>query len=104
MNPLSQFKKATSLFLIVFALGSLALLPSGQAVTPAPDGGYAGNNTAEGTSALFSLTSGANNTANGCNALNRNTTGTFNTATGSFALSINTTGGNNTATGITALF
>ena len=25
---------------------------------PAPDGGYAGNNTAEGTSALFSLTTG----------------------------------------------
>jgi hypothetical protein len=33
------------------------------AVSPAPDGGYAGNNTAEGTSALFSLTSGADNTA-----------------------------------------
>ena len=38
--------------LVVLAL--LALLPQGQAVVPAPDGGYPGQNTAEGTNALFS--------------------------------------------------
>ena len=31
----------------------LALLPSAQAVTPAPDEAYAGGNTAEGGSALL---------------------------------------------------
>ena len=36
-----------------------------RAVSPAPDGGYLGNNTAEGQNALFSLTSGIFNTAVG---------------------------------------
>ena len=40
------------------ASACLALLPVAHAVTPAPDGGYPGNNTAEGTDALFTLTTG----------------------------------------------
>jgi len=75
-----------------------------QAVTPAPDGGYPGNNTAEGQDALFSLTTGVDNTAIGSNALFSNTTGFFNTAIGSRALFSNTEGGENTATGFHALF
>src|SRR5437762_2867903 len=73
------------------------------AVSPAPDGGYANNNTAEGTSALFSLTSGIDNTGLGFQALFQNTTGNFNTADGFRALSSNTTGTQNTATGVNAL-
>ena len=73
------------------------------AVVPAPDGGYPGNNTAEGTNALFSLTSGIDNTALGFEALFRNTTGDFNTAEGFRALFNNTSGTQNTATGVNAL-
>src|SRR5215475_1752287 len=76
---------------------------SAQAVSPAPDGGYPGDNTAEGTDALFSLTSGTDNTATGFEALYSNTTGSGNTATGSLALVANTTGAYNTATGWSAL-
>ena len=42
---------------------------SGEAVIPAPDGGYPGFNTAEGQEALFSLTTGSKNTAVGFFAL-----------------------------------
>ena len=51
-------------------------------VAPPPDGGYPGQNTAEGTNALFSLTSGMNNCAVGFHALFHNTTGHDNTANG----------------------
>src|SRR5438067_7877113 len=74
-----------------------------QAVSPPPDGGYLGRNTAEGQSALFSLTTGTDNTAIGFKALFRNTTGFSNTATGKGALFSNTTGQGNTATGSAAL-
>src|SRR6266496_943526 len=88
---------------ILLVLGCLALLPGAQAVTPAPDGGYPNFNTAEGTDALFSLTSGNNNTANGFEALLFNTTGGNNTATGVDALVFNT-GFSNTANGSFALY
>jgi len=65
MNPLIQLKNAAPVFLVALVLACFALSPRVQAVNPAPDGGYAGNNTAEGDSALFSLTTGANNTAVG---------------------------------------
>jgi hypothetical protein len=61
-----------------------------EAVLPAPDGGYPGANTAEGQSALSSLTTGVHNTALGFQALFRNTTGNTNTASGSQALLNNT--------------
>ncbi len=88
---------------MLFALGLLALLPGAQAVSPAPDGGYAGNNTAEGTSALFSLTTGIDNTALGFQALFHDTTGNSNTAEGFRALFATTNGHQNTATGVNAL-
>ena len=76
--------------------------PNVRAVTPAPDGGYPNNNTAEGDDALFSLTTGTGNTAVGFNALYNNI-GAGNTATGSRALINNTIGGSNTANGGSAL-
>jgi hypothetical protein len=88
---------------MLFALGLLALLPGAQAVSPAPDGGYPGGNTAEGTSALFGLTSGIDNTALGFQALYHNTTGNSNSAEGFRALFSNTTGFQNTASGAHAL-
>jgi hypothetical protein len=60
-------------------------------------------NTAFGDVALVSNTTGAENTANGANALFSNTTGFNNTASGFNALFSNTTGGDNTASGLDAL-
>jgi hypothetical protein len=91
--------------LLPVMLACFALLPpKAFGVLPAPDGGYANDNTAEGTNALFSLTTGAFNTAIGSKALFGNTTGGQNTATGDHALRHNTTGSQNTATGTRALF
>jgi hypothetical protein len=45
------------------------LPPVAQAVNAPPDGGYPGQNTAEGDDALFSLTTGTGNTAIGFQAL-----------------------------------
>ena len=80
-----------------------ALCETLHAVTPAPDGGYAGNNTAEGTAALFSLTSGSDNSGLGFQALFYNTTGTYNTAEGFRALFRNSSGQQNTANGVNGL-
>jgi hypothetical protein len=105
--------------LILFALGCFAVSQTAQAVVPPPDGGYPGGNTAEGQSALFSLTGGTYNTAVGVFSLRTNIEGNFNTAvgagtllantannntaTGAGALLSNTTGNDNTATGVNAL-
>jgi hypothetical protein len=125
MNPLIRFKTETLPLLISLVLGSFAVAPTAQAVSPAPDGGYDGANTAEGdfalaslvvptefTSigntalgyrALFNTTTGSSNTATGANALDQNTEGGLNTAIGFWALYHNTTGSSNTATGEFAL-
>src|SRR5215470_15123147 len=94
---------------ILFAFGLPALLPSAQAVTPPPGGGYPGINTAEGQNALFSLTTGVCNTALGVDALFTNdATGngiaSYNSAFGSYALFSNRDGWGNTAFGSNALF
>jgi hypothetical protein len=89
---------------VAFTLICFALSPRAQAVVPAPDGGYANENAAEGDSALFSLTTGQQNTALGFAALGSDTSGDYNTATGSGALNSNKTGSENTATGAGALF
>jgi hypothetical protein len=78
--------------------------PKTFGVTPPPDGGYPGKNTAEGQDALFSLMNGTSNTANGYAALRANTNGDRNTANGALALFTNVTGSENTATGYAALF
>jgi hypothetical protein len=91
------------LFLIPVLLLCLALSPGAQAVVPPPDGGYPGSNTAEGTQALQSLTTGVWNTALGFQALFSDTTGSSNTATGLRSLFSNVSGANNTATGVLAL-
>jgi len=93
--------------LIPLALAWFALSPAVRAVSPPPDGGYPGFNTAEGDFALNSLTTGGSNTAIGNSALFSLTTGTNNTATGAnalFSLTTSSNGGNNTATGVNALY
>ncbi len=103
-DSISRSRLRYGLFLIPLVLAALALSPTAQAqLSPPPDGGYDGDNTAEGTDALFSLTTGPDNTAIGFDALYSNTTGDSNTATGSIALSTNTTGVRNTADGFAAL-
>src|SRR5438034_4670996 len=103
-DSISRSRLRYGLFLIPLVLAAFALSPTAQAqLSPPPDGGYAGDNTAEGTDALFSLTTGTENTAIGFDALYSNTTGDSNTATGSIALSSNTTGVRNTANGFAAL-
>jgi len=106
--PISNSVKRRSFKVHFFALPLLltwlTVLPRAQAVTPPPDGGYPGSNTAEGQSALFSLTTGVHNTALGFQALFRNTMGSTNMASGSQALQNNTTGFRNTAAGFSALF
>jgi len=87
----------TLIFLCLAAIG-----PKAQAVSPPPDGGYPGGNTAEGQSALLSLTSGTYNTAVGLFSLITDAEGGFNTAIGAGALVANAADGN-TATGAGAL-
>jgi len=102
MNLLIQLKQTTSVFLVAFALACFGHLSTVQAVSPAPDGGYPGGNTAEGQAALLSLTTGRYNTAVGIFALRNDTTSSFNTALGAGALLANTAD-ENTATGAGAL-
>lgn len=89
--------------LIAFKLVCFSLIQDTQAVSPPPDGGYAGNNTAEGQSALLSLTSGINNTALGWFSLKSNLNGQLNTAVGSGTL-YSANSNRNTAIGGAALF
>jgi uncharacterized coiled-coil protein SlyX len=120
MNQLIRLKRATRTLLITLAvLCPAAVGPKAQAVVPPPDGGYANFTTAEGTNALFSLTTGAANTAVGWFSLFSNADTSFNTgvgagallfntaeentAVGAAALLFNTTGTDNTATGAVAL-
>ncbi len=100
----APLRRVILLIPLTFCCFALWPAPKAFAVSPPPDGGYAGGNTAEGTDALFSLTSGAENTAIGYEALHSNTTESFNTAIGYQALYSNTTGFQNTATGESALF
>jgi trimeric autotransporter adhesin len=85
-------------------LVSLTLLSVAQAVSPPPDGGYSGYNTAEGQNALFSLNTGLWNTGLGAFALYGDTSGNGNTAVGINVLRNNLTGGFNTGVGLNALF
>ena len=97
------------LMTIVLLLGCIELSPIAQAVSPPPDGGYGGNNTAEGTEALFNLSTGVWNSAVGYRALYRDATGIRNTAVGFEALynnngAFNFSGLDNVAVGAKAMF
>jgi hypothetical protein len=114
------FHLRSAFILLALALGTLALVHRVEAVNPPPDGGYPGGNTAEGQSALLSLTTRGFNTAVGFSSLRSDTDGAFNTAigagtlfantasqntaTGAGVLLSNTTGVQNTANGAFALF
>jgi hypothetical protein len=94
---------------VLSVLITFTISPMARAVSPAPDGGYPGLNTAEGQNALLGLTTGTANTAVGWFSLKSNTDGTFNTAVGAATLLSNVgnqstgEGMNNTAIGAAAL-
>jgi len=102
-TSISQSPWRRGFLLIPLALAWLVLSPTVRAVTPAPDGGYSGGNTAEGEDALFDLDTGAGNTALGYDALESNTAADNNTALGWTALQNNTSGQSNMAAGTAAL-
>jgi hypothetical protein len=83
-------KMSTRLLLTAIPLVAVALLPNAHAVSPPPDGGYAGGNTAEGDSALLSRTTGFYNTAVGIYSLLSLTGGSFCTGVGAGTLLANT--------------
>ena len=68
-DPARSLPLGRGFFLIPLILVCFALSPQVQAVIPPPDGGYPGNNTAEGQVALNHLTTGVGNTAIGGGAL-----------------------------------
>jgi hypothetical protein len=96
-------KTKIALFRIALLIACFSVSQNAVAVTPSPDGGYPGGNTAEGDNALLNLTSGSYDTAIGWNSLQRNTEGNFNTAVGAGAMLFNATANENTATGTGAL-
>src|SRR6266508_1586192 len=87
---------------ILVLLGAMTVGSKMYAVSPPPDGGYAGGNTAEGYLSLGSLTSGAYNTAVGIYSVLSLIDGNFCTGVGAGTLLANTAD-NNTATGAGAL-
>jgi uncharacterized coiled-coil protein SlyX len=105
--------------LIPLILVCFAFAPQTRAVSPAPDGGYPGFNTAEGDQALFLLFGGLGNTALGWRSEFSNIGASFNTgvgagslvlnnadantALGTAALLLNVDGGRNTAVGAAAM-
>jgi len=103
-NSVNRLPLQHGFLLIPLVIVCLGLSPTARAVTPAPDGGYPGQNTAEGTTALFSLTTGFYNTAIGFEALYSNTSAPYNTAVGANALYSNTDGFDNVANGVFALY
>ena len=102
MKTITKFTSPAFAALALVCFAALST-PNAFGVTPPPDGGYPGGNTAEGDNALLSLTSGTNNTAVGANALRDDTTGGYNVAIGEAALANNTTGFQNMAIGAGAL-
>src|SRR5947209_13015408 len=102
MTPVQNSINRCGLFLVSFLFAYVAFLQRAQAVSPPPDGGYPGANTAEGQNALLNLTSGTYNTAIGWFSLKSNANSQFNTGLGAGTLFANI-GDNNTAVGAGAL-
>ena len=98
IKSISRSPSRLALLLIPIVFTCFALAPTGQAVVPAPDGGYPGFTTAEGQNALKNLTTGSGNTAVGWYSLFSDTTGSFNTGVGAGTL-LENTANENTATG-----
>jgi hypothetical protein len=100
-------KTLVKLFLASLCLAAVA--PKAQSVSPPPDGGYSGFNTAEGHNALFNLSTGVANTGIGWYSLWSNSDGSYNTAVGAGSLLFNIgnqitfEGVENTAVGAAAL-
>src|SRR2546423_68840 len=101
-NSMNRSPLRTSFVVITLALACFA--PSSIVLATDLDGVLPGNNTADGSGVLISLTTGVNNSGFGFQALWSNVTGLRNTANGSQALRSNTEGTDNTATGFQALF
>ena len=89
MNAFIQDRTILLSLLIGYVLTCVGVLPKAQAVVPPPDGGYPRFNTAEGQSALFSLTTGVANTGVGWYSLWSNIDGSYNTAVGAGTLLFN---------------
>jgi hypothetical protein len=83
-----------ALLLIPLVFACFAVSPTSRALLPPPHRTEAisNGNTAEGSAALYHLTTGFGNTAIGLSTLYNNTTGSSNTAVGADALSENDTG------------
>ena len=94
-----KLQTLTHILMITLCAG---VLPQMHGASPAPDGCYPNNTTAEGCKAPQSLTTGVGNTAVGWYSLFATTSGNFNTAVGVGALDLNTAD-NNTAVGAAAL-
>jgi uncharacterized coiled-coil protein SlyX len=88
--------------LIPLILVCFAFAPQTRAVSPPPDGGYPGFNTAEGDGALQLLFGGFGNTALGWRSLFSDIGASFNTGVGAGTLVLNS-GDINTAVGAAAL-
>src|SRR4029077_9368972 len=102
IKSLGRSPSRLALLLISLVFACFTLPESAQAVSPAPDGGYANGNRADGKTAPPGLTSGVYNTACCFLSLYSDTQGSFNTAVGAATLPANT-GDYNTATGGAAL-
>ena len=106
-NPRNQMNHAPPpgrSLLILLVIACFALSPQTQAVEPAaPETALPGGNTADGQSALASLTTGQYNSAFGFLSLIALTDGSFNTGVGAGTLLVNN-GTSNTAIGAGALF
>jgi Chaperone of endosialidase len=98
MNRLIQLKTLVMPLLIAFVFGCFVSPPTSLAKGP-----RVSTNTAFGTGALFSVTTGDGNTAVGFNCMYYDTTGFANTAVGWNALELGTSSSNSTAIGVQAL-
>src|SRR5439155_25344341 len=69
--------KPRNLILTSISIICVGVAPKAHAISPPPDGGYPGGNTAEGANALLSLTTGTYNNAIGIYSLLSLTDGSF---------------------------
>ena len=99
----SSYRRAVPVVALVLACLALSPAPNAFGVSPPPDGGYGGRNTAEGEDALFNFSGGRDNTAIGYHALYQATSIDYNTGVGSEALSRMISGAFNTAIGRSTL-